>query len=196
MGVHPAVPSKISSVTNELLLSDFIASAPEDILGASVVKKFGETLPFLFKVLSIASPLSIQAHPDKELAAKLHAKDPKNYPDLNHKPEIAIAVTPLLFLAVFRPIHELKNLFVKFELLQNLLSAYPVTKIQNGLCFFAGLRRDRSSRGKTPFSRRQETLLSGASIPNLWSIIILSSKSSSRFKIFHQFFKSLSLVPF
>ena len=57
--------------------------------------KFGSSkeLPFLFKVLSIEKVLSIQAHPDKKLGAQLHAADPKNYPDDNHKPEMAIAVT-------------------------------------------------------------------------------------------------------
>lgn len=35
-----------------------------------------------------------QAHPDKTLAAELHAKDPAHYPDSNHKPEMALALTP------------------------------------------------------------------------------------------------------
>ena len=48
-----------------------------------MVGKYGANLPFLFKVLSINEPLSIQSHPDKELAKVLHAKDPKNYPDDN-----------------------------------------------------------------------------------------------------------------
>ena len=44
-------------------------------------------------MLSVAKALSIQAHPDKALAEKLHARDPKNYKDDNHKPEMALAVT-------------------------------------------------------------------------------------------------------
>jgi mannose-6-phosphate isomerase len=35
----------------------------------------------------------LQAHPNKSLAEKLFASDPKNYPDPNHKPEMAIALT-------------------------------------------------------------------------------------------------------
>lgn len=35
----------------------------------------------------------LQAHPHKELAEKLHATDPAHYPDDNHKPEMAIALT-------------------------------------------------------------------------------------------------------
>jgi len=51
------------------------------------------SLPYLFKVLSINKALSIQAHPDKALAEKLHAKAPHIYKDDNYKPEMAIAIT-------------------------------------------------------------------------------------------------------
>ena len=50
-------------------------------------------LPFLFKVLSIQKVLSLQAHPDKRLAKKLHMSDPSTYPDSNHKPEMLIAIS-------------------------------------------------------------------------------------------------------
>ena len=45
------------------------------------------------QVLSLAKPLSIQAHPDKGLAELLHAMRPATYRDANHKPEMAVAVT-------------------------------------------------------------------------------------------------------
>ena len=54
---------------------------------------FGNDLPFLLKVLSVAKALSIQAHPDKQLAEKLHEEKPHMYKDANHKPEMALAVT-------------------------------------------------------------------------------------------------------
>lgn len=44
-------------------------------------------------MLSVNTALSIQAHPNKELAEKLHAKFPDKYKDPNHKPEIAIALS-------------------------------------------------------------------------------------------------------
>jgi mannose-6-phosphate isomerase len=47
----------------------------------------------LFKVLSVRTALSIQAHPNKELAQKLHAEFPDKYKDPNHKPEIAVALS-------------------------------------------------------------------------------------------------------
>ena len=37
--------------------------------------------------------LSIQAHPDKNLAKKLHEENPSVYKDGNHKPEMALALT-------------------------------------------------------------------------------------------------------
>ena len=36
--------------------------------------------------------LSIQSHPDKQLAEKLHAEHPHLYPDDNHKPEMALVL--------------------------------------------------------------------------------------------------------
>jgi len=41
----------------------------------------------------VAKALSIQAHPDQNLAAALHALRPATYHDANHKPEMAVAVT-------------------------------------------------------------------------------------------------------
>ena len=46
-------------------------------LGKNVMEKFGGVLPFLPKILSIKKALELQIHPNKDLAAKLHAKDPE-----------------------------------------------------------------------------------------------------------------------
>lgn len=59
-------------------------------------------LPYLLKVLSIAKALSVQAHPDKSLAARLHASRPDMYKDANHKPELACALTPFEAMCGFR----------------------------------------------------------------------------------------------
>lgn len=45
--------------------------------------------------------LSIQAHPNKALAEILHREDPLLYRDANHKPEIALAITPFQALCGF-----------------------------------------------------------------------------------------------
>lgn len=52
-------------------------------------------------MLSVAKTLSIQAHPCKELAKKLHIKDPSVYKDDNHKPEMALAITKFEILCGF-----------------------------------------------------------------------------------------------
>ena len=57
-----------------------------------VLSRFGKDLPYLLKVLSVETALSIQAHPDKPLAEKLHAERPNVYKDGNHKPEMAVGL--------------------------------------------------------------------------------------------------------
>ena len=62
-------------------------------------------MAFLFKLLAIDKALSIQAHPHKELAEKLHIERPDIYKDDNHKPEIAIALSDD-FVALFGFLNE------------------------------------------------------------------------------------------
>lgn len=51
---------------------------------------------------------------DQELAARLHAQFPEHYPDNNHKPEMAIALTRFQGLCGFRPVEEILG-FLKCE---------------------------------------------------------------------------------
>jgi mannose-6-phosphate isomerase len=77
MGTHPSNPSRDIGSGRTLLE---LVSENRALLSPSVAERYGEGLPFLFKVLSIRKALSIQAHPDKRLAERLHAEDSKNYP--------------------------------------------------------------------------------------------------------------------
>jgi mannose-6-phosphate isomerase len=106
MGTHPSLPSKDLSTGRSLL--DLVGDN-QALMSTEITKKYDKKLPFLFKVLSIAKALSIQAHPNKKLAEKLHARDPKNYPDDNHKPEMTIAITPFEGLCGFRPLQEIAH---------------------------------------------------------------------------------------
>lgn len=116
MGTHPSGPAVIKG-TGEIL-GDYISKHP-DVLGSPVIQKFGKSLPYLFKVLSVNQALSIQAHPNKSHAEQLHKDRPDVYKDPNHKPEMTIALTPFQALCGFRPaeqitkhlkeIHELKK---------------------------------------------------------------------------------------
>jgi mannose-6-phosphate isomerase len=106
MGTHPSNPSK-DIETGRTLLD--LVSDNKALMSTDISKKYSDKLPFLFKVLSINKALSIQAHPNKKLAEQLHAKDPKNYPDDNHKPEMTIAITPFEGLCGFRPLKEIAH---------------------------------------------------------------------------------------
>ncbi len=108
-GAHPKAPALVSASQGEVKLDELLRRLPEEILGPKVFKEFGPDLPFLFKVLSVNQALSIQAHPDKKLAALLHARDALHYPDANHKPELALALSPTQLLYGFRPPEELRR---------------------------------------------------------------------------------------
>ena len=96
IGTHPSGPATLQD-EQETPLRDAV----------------GSDLPFLFKILSAGKALSIQAHPDKDVAARLHSNDPKNYADANHKPEMAIALTPFEAMCGFRRIEEISVLIKK-----------------------------------------------------------------------------------
>lgn len=109
MGTHPNGPSIVSIPGKEdVPLSQWIEEHPEQ-LGPEVRSYFKGSLPFLFKVLSVRTSLSIQAHPNKVHAELLHKKHPELYKDPNHKPEMAIALTPFTGLCGFRPIKDVAH---------------------------------------------------------------------------------------
>lgn len=104
IGTHPKGPSTL--VEDGEMLKDAI----------------GNDLPFLFKVLSCGKTLSIQAHPDKEGAEKLHSDNPQAYGDANHKPEMAIALTPFEAMCGFRRMEEIALLLKKHPEFGNCIS--------------------------------------------------------------------------
>ena len=111
MGTHSKGPAAIShpETLSGQLLSEWIKSNSW-ALGEGVTSLFGnDQLPFLFKVLSINKALSIQAHPAKEHAQKLHQTSPELYRDPNHKPELAIAVSPFEGFCGFRVYEEIRR---------------------------------------------------------------------------------------
>lgn len=80
MGTHPSLPSKDLETQRSLLE---LVQENKALMSTEISEKYEDKLPFLFKVLSIRKALSIQAHPNKKLAEKLHSEDPKNYPGLS-----------------------------------------------------------------------------------------------------------------
>ena len=73
-----AVPSSTSIIANGpwagKLLTEVIDEAPEDILGKAVNKKYGGKLPLLVKFIDAKRDLSIQVHPNDEMAQREHGK--------------------------------------------------------------------------------------------------------------------------
>jgi len=128
MGAHPKAPSMVAGEG----LDQWFSKRPE-LLGKESLSIYPEGLPYLFKVLSAAKPLSIQLHPNKKEAEELHARDPEHYPDDNHKPEIAIALEEHEALIGFDALEELLVLFELYPELTSLLDEVALSKLKNSL---------------------------------------------------------------
>jgi mannose-6-phosphate isomerase len=123
MGAHPKAPSKVKLNGRWMSLMKLIEKNPKDILGKEVAEKYSNRLPYLFKVLAAAKPLSIQAHPslaqanegymrEDSLGIPLNAYN-RNYKDDNHKPECICALTFFWALNGFRKISGILALLEK-----------------------------------------------------------------------------------
>ena len=73
-----AVPSSTSIISNGEHqgkdLNSIIGQHPVEILGEKVAKKYGGQLPLLVKFIDAESDLSIQVHPNDEMAKREHGK--------------------------------------------------------------------------------------------------------------------------
>ena len=118
IGAHPKASSRLSDGRS---LLEAIRADPAGMLGSDAIARFGTRLPFLLKVLAVESPLSLQAHPSIEQAARGFAREEgagvpldapeRTYKDDNHKPELLCALTPFEALSGFRPAAEAAELF-------------------------------------------------------------------------------------
>ena len=138
IGDHPKLSSEILIDGEAHNLKDFVEQYPNEILGKEVAEKFGNKIPFLLKVLSANHALSIQTHPNKLQAEEFHKNDPKNYPDNNHKPEIAITLDSLSALVGFRPLSEIENNIRKYPQLldfigEEVVDGFSQNKTKSGL---------------------------------------------------------------
>lgn len=112
-GAHPGDPAWMQTEDGERSLLQALRDDPEGELGATVRGRFGDTLPFLVKVLAADEPLSLQAHPSTQQATEGFAYEERmgipisapnrNYRDRSHKPEIIVALSQFEALAGFRP---------------------------------------------------------------------------------------------
>jgi mannose-6-phosphate isomerase len=112
-GAHPGDPAWLETDEGERSLLAALQSDPEGQLGSAVCQRFGDTLPFLLKVLAADEPLSLQAHPSAAQAVEGYAREERmgiavsapnrNYRDRSHKPELLVALGQFEALAGFRP---------------------------------------------------------------------------------------------
>lgn len=115
MGAHPALPSDVLADDTFVALDEHLADGPDVVAGPSEPK-----LPFLAKFLAAEKALSIQVHPDSELARQEFAReeeagialdDPRRvYRDPFHKPEVVYALTPFQLMVGLRRPQDSKRL--------------------------------------------------------------------------------------
>jgi len=120
MGAHPRSPSLVDIGGEWVPLTEAIRRHPQPVLGAETAGRYHSQLPYLFKVLAAAKPLSIQAHPSMPQAIAGFEREnqrgiaidapERNYRDPNHKPECLCALTPFWALSGFRPTEDILRL--------------------------------------------------------------------------------------
>ena len=118
MGAHPTAPSVALLGSRRVALDRLIAEHPVETLGRFALDGHGATLPFLFKVLALGKPVSVQAHPTRaravggfeteQLAGVPLDAPHRSYRDRGHKPEIVVALEPMVVLSGVRPLHEIE----------------------------------------------------------------------------------------
>ena len=121
VSAHPAAPSRATVDGAESPLNELIVENPSRFLRPD---RTSDWFPFLFKILAIDAPLSIQVHPTPEQAiagfedeqARGIAIDApyRNYKDRYSKPETVIALSPMRVLTGVRPVEQLKTLAAAF----------------------------------------------------------------------------------
>jgi mannose-6-phosphate isomerase len=119
IGAHPKAPAVTRINGQNIELNELISRAPVTMLGTAVSREFGKKLPYLFKVLTASTALSIQSHPSKEQARKGWAREGgrgPNYRDDNHKPEIICAITDFWALNGFRDVQEILDDLVRLDI--------------------------------------------------------------------------------
>lgn len=135
LGAHPKGVSEIKIDKKWMPLDDFIQKDPRVILGQKSVQYFGESLPFLFKILDVKKMLSIQVHPNKKAAEFGFEKENiagiplgvfhRNFRDTNHKPELMYALTDFWLLHGFKSkknITNVLNTVPEFSILKDIFS--------------------------------------------------------------------------
>lgn len=128
------VDGDVSVVSNGKLkgnnLQELIEIYMGDLVGDKVFEKYGEEFPLLIKLIDADDNLSIQVHPDDELAAERHQSFGKTemWYVVGHEPDA------MLYLGFNQPVDKEKYLkYLEAGTLAELLNAY---KVQDGDAYF------------------------------------------------------------
>jgi len=145
-------------------------------------------LPFLFKLLAVEKPLSIQAHPNKAQAEEgfkreesrgLSIKNPtRNYRDTNHKPEILCALSPFTLMAGFRESDRISVSLEEFlliapplkEIISPLLRALEADSLSSFYRILSGLSRIEREYLST-FIREKDGVQGGVISQSQWNLM-------------------------
>lgn len=121
VGAHAKAPSSVLTAGGTKSLADWVDEDPETVLPEGT-----SGFPFLFKILAIDSPLSLQVHPSEQQAVEGFEKEnragialganERNYKDDRSKPETVIAYSPVRLLTGIRPAAELKRIAKELNL--------------------------------------------------------------------------------
>jgi mannose-6-phosphate isomerase len=135
IGAHAKAPSVVELPGGQEPLDKLIAGAPDTIIGPAAKARFGDRLPYLFKILDVHKMLSIQAHPTLAQARAGFARENaegirleashRNYKDDNHKPEIGVALTEFWMLHGFRPLEQIAETLSHTAELGALMPDFP-----------------------------------------------------------------------
>jgi len=126
LGDHP---NGTSTLHDGVAIDRWISENPDLRLGKKSIAKFGNKLPYLFKILDVKLPLSIQVHPTLEQAKAGYAVEQekgteaskRNYKDANHKPELMLALSDFWLLHGFKTDIEITTLLESEACLSRLL---------------------------------------------------------------------------
>lgn len=138
MGTHPNGMSELSN--SNISLEQYIHSNPIEKLGKDTAKEFKNKLPYLFKVLDVASMLSIQVHPTKkeaelgfaaenESGIALNAPN-RNFKDDNHKPEIMVALSDFWLLHGFKSVDQIDEILNNYPSFHSLIEYFKDKNIK------------------------------------------------------------------
>jgi mannose-6-phosphate isomerase len=115
LGAHPTGPATVATPDGPEQLDRVISSDIARYLGENIMSRFGQ-LPYLVKLLAPARPLSMQVHPNREMAMAGYQEeeqrgvplsDPRrSFKDEHNKPEMVYAITHFEGLVGFRPREE------------------------------------------------------------------------------------------